>query len=116
MSKFKDFGSGDINAEKDSISFKLYDKEFFCLPALQGKVLLGFVANANETDPATQAQTIEKFFGYVLTDESLAEFDSLTTSKDKIVSVETLSEIIGWVVEQYTDRPEEQPEDSQTGQ
>lgn len=116
MSKFKDFGSGNLDAPKETISFKLYDREFFCLPELQGKVLLGFVANSSEEDPAVQAKTIESFFEYVLTEESLIEFNLLTTSKDKIVSVETLSEIIGWVVEQYTDRPEEQPEDSQAGQ
>jgi hypothetical protein len=116
MSKFKDFGSGNVGSEKESISFKLYDKEFFCLPELQGKVLLGFVASSAEEDPSAQAKAIEAFFDYVLTADSLIEFDLLTTSKDKIVSVETLSEIIAWIVEQYTDRPEEQPEDSQAGQ
>lgn len=116
MSKFKDFGSGNITSEKETISFKLYDQEFFCLPELQGKVLLGFVASSGEADPAVQAKTIEDFFGYVLTEDSLVDFNSLTTSKDKIVSVETLSEIIAWVVEQYTDRPEEQPEALLPGQ
>ena len=106
MSKFKDFGSGSAAAEKETISFKLYDQEFFCLPELQGKVLLGFVASSTEGDPAVQAKAIEAFFGYVLSAESLIAFDELTTSKDKIVSVETLSEIIAWIVEQYTDRPE----------
>lgn len=116
MSKFKDFGSGTSSAEKETISFKLYGQEFSCLPELQGKVLLGFVASSTEEDPAAQAKAIEAFFEYVLTAESLIEFNLLTTSKDKIVSVETLSEIISWIVEQYTDRPEEQPEDSQPGQ
>lgn len=116
MSKFKDFGSGNPSAEKETITFKLYDQEFSCLPELQGKVLLGFVASSMDEDPASQAKAIEAFFEYVLTAESLAEFDELTTSKDRIVSVETLSEIIAWIVEQYTDRPEEQPEDSQAGQ
>lgn len=116
MSKFKDFGSGVVDSPKETISFKLYDQEFFCLPELQGKVLLGFVANSTEADPALQAKTIESFFEYVLTSESLTQFDLLTTSKDKIVTVETLSEIIAWIVEQYTDRPEEQPEDLQPGQ
>lgn len=110
MAKFKDFGSGADNIVSDPISFKLYEEEFHCVPALQGKTLLSFVADSNSEDPVTQAQTIEKFFDYVLTDESLERFNALQETKDKIVSVETLGEIIGWVVGQYTDRPEEQPE------
>lgn len=110
MAKFKDFGSGTAPVATEVISFKIYDEEFNCLPALQGKVLLGFVAESASTDPIVQSQIIEKFFDYVLTDESLERFNTLLTSKDKIVSVETLGEILSWVVEQYTDRPEEQPE------
>lgn len=110
MAKFKDFGS-DLSAETpEPISFKIYEEEFNCVPALQGKTLLGFVASSKSEDPADQAQTIEKFFNYVLTDESLIRFNALQETKDKIISVDTLGEIISWVVEQYTDRPEEQPE------
>lgn len=110
MAKFKDFGSGSAQTESEPISFKLYEEEFHCVGALQGKTLLSFVADSGSEDPAKQAQTIEKFFNYVLTEDSLNRFNALQETKDKIVSVETLGEIIGWVVEQYTDRPEEQPE------
>jgi len=110
MAKFKDFGSGSSDIVRDPISFKLYDEEFHCVSALQGKTLLSFVADSNSEDPVKQAKTIEKFFDYVLTDESVERFNALQETKDKIVSVDTLGEIIGWVVEQYTDRPEEQPE------
>lgn len=110
MAKFKDFGSGEANVVTDPISFKIYEEEFHCVAALQGKTLLSFVSDSNSDDPAKQAQTIERFFNYVLTDESAERFNALQETKDKIVSVDTLGEIIGWVVEQYTDRPEEQPE------
>jgi hypothetical protein len=110
MAKFKDFGSGSNTVVTDPISFKIHEEEFHCVAALQGKTLLNFVSDSNSDDPAKQAQTIEKFFDYVLTDESSERFNALQETKDKIVSVDTLGEIIGWVVEQYTDRPEEQPE------
>jgi hypothetical protein len=110
MAKFKDFGSGVNSTVSDPISFKLHGEEFHCVTALQGKTLLGFVADSNSNDPVKQAQTIEKFFDYVLVDESAERFNALQATKDKIVSVETLGDIIGWVVGQYTDRPEEQPE------
>jgi hypothetical protein len=103
--RFKDFGSGTDTATSEPISFMIHGEEFHCVPALQGKALLGFVAESQSADPATQAAVIEKFFDKVLLEESLARFTALQDSKDKIVSVETLSEILGWVVEQYTVRP-----------
>ena len=111
MAKFKDFGAGTDPATTEPISFKIYNEEFNCLPALQGKVLLGFIAQSGSEDPVVQAQIIEKFFNYVLTEESLTRFNTLQESKENIISVETLGEILSWVVEQYTDRPEAQPED-----
>jgi hypothetical protein len=110
VSKFKDFGSTLPGVQSEPISFKIYDEEFHCTPALQGKVLLGFVADSTSKDPAVQASVIERFFKYVLTEESLERFDALQDTRDKIVSVDTLGEIVAWVVEQYTNRPEEQPE------
>lgn len=116
MSKFKDFGAPAAAENAEPIIFKLHNEDFVCVPELQGRVLLDFVSKANDTDPVTQAKVISDFFKYVLNFESLERFDVLTTSKDKIVSVDVLAEILAWVVEQYTDRPEEQPEDSQAGQ
>jgi len=103
--RFKDFGSGLGNTSLEPITFMLHGEEFHCAPALQGKVLLGFVAESQSENSATQAAIIEKFFEKVLVEESLERFNALQESKDKIVSVDTLSEIISWVVEQYTDRP-----------
>ncbi len=55
---------------------------------------------------------ITDFFNYVLTDESYVRFDALLESKDRIVPVEALGEIVGWITEQLTARPEAQPEAS----
>jgi len=40
----------------------------------------------------------------------------LLHDKDKIVDVETLGEITGWLIEQYTNRPTQRPENSSGGQ
>lgn len=103
--RFKDFGSGTDTSVVEPISFMIHGEEFHCVSAIQGKVLLGFVAESQSNDPAVQAAVIEKFFDKILVEESLERFTALQESKDRIVSVETLSEILGWVVEQYTVRP-----------
>jgi hypothetical protein len=110
MSKFKDFGAG-ASADAEPISFKLFDEEFHCVKALQGKVMIDLVAKSQSDNPAEQGQTVVKFFDSVLEDESLGRFNSLLDDKNRVVSVETLGEIIAWLMEQYGNRPESQPED-----
>jgi hypothetical protein len=106
MAKFKDFGTrsaGDI----EPVSFKIYDEEFHCIPQIQGRVLLNMVANSGSDDPAEAANTINNFFSAVLKKESLDRFNALLEDEDKIVTVDTLGEIVGWLTEQYSNRPTE---------
>lgn len=110
MSKFKDFGSGPDLSDVEPVTFQLHGETFTCVKAVQGKVLLSLVKNASDNDPAVAANTIEEFFSRVLTEESLVRFNELLLDKDRIVSVEKLGEITGWIVEQLTNRPEAQPE------
>jgi hypothetical protein len=106
MAKFKDFG-GSTNETAEPISFKIFDEEFSCIPKIQGKVLLNMVSNSNSDDPAASASVITEFFSAVLKEESLERFNLLVEDKERIVSVETLGEIVGWLAEQYTNRPTE---------
>jgi len=109
--RFKDFGSG-TGAEETPLTFKLHGEEFECRPAVQGKVLLDLVANSNDDDGAAMARTIDRFFELTLLPESYERFDTLAKDPDRIVSVETLGEITAWLVEQYSGRPQQGPEDS----
>jgi hypothetical protein len=116
MAKFKDFGAGKPLEEKEPVSFKLHEEEFFGVKQIQGKVLLDLIAKSNSEDAAVSAQIMSDFFKYVLTDESYTRFETLLHDKEKIVAVETLGEITAWLISEYSDRPEEQPENSSAGQ
>jgi hypothetical protein len=109
MTRFKDFGSGD-KTDAAPLSFKLHGETFECLPQIQGKLLLDLVADSSGEDPAKSAAVIDLFFSQAMTDESYARFDTLLKDKQKITSVDTLAKIVGWLVEEYSDRPEAQPE------
>lgn len=110
MAKFKDFGAGN-DIPQEPISFVLHGETFDCKPAIQGKFLLDLVARSgNQDDPAESAKVIGDFFKTVLVNESFQRFTFLSEDSDKIVDVETLSDIVGWLVEQYTDRPIQRPE------
>jgi len=110
MSKFKDFGSGPDLSALEEVTFQLHGETFTCVKAVQGKVLLSLVKDSASDDPAAAAAVVDGFFSKVLIDESLARFNTLILDKDKIVTVETLGAITGWIVEQLTNRPEAQPE------
>jgi len=112
--RFKDFGNGGL-VEVEPLSFKLHDEEFRCLPQIQGKVLLDMVADSQGEDNKLAAELINRFFAKTLEPESFTRFVNLLES-EKIVSVDTLGEIVSWMVEQYSSRPTLGSQDSQSGQ
>lgn len=107
MSRFKDFGDGG-EVVHEPLSFKLYGEDFNCRPALQGKVLLDMASNA-DSESGSPGEVINDFFAQALLPESLERFNALINDPEKIVTVETLGEIVGWLVEQYSNRPTQEP-------
>jgi hypothetical protein len=112
--KFKDFGSGV--GEKEPISFKLHGEEFKCHPAIQGRTLMKVAINADSGDISKAASVVDDFFLVALLPESYKRFTAILESEDKIVTVETLGEISGWLMEQYSSRPDTGSEPSSSGQ
>ncbi len=112
--RFKDFGAPTSNEEP--LSFALFGENFTCRASLQGKFLLDLISESNSEDPATSAAIVTKFFNTVLVDESRERFNALVSDPEKIVSVEILSEITGWLVEQYAERPTQRSEISPSGE
>jgi hypothetical protein len=106
MRRFKDFGKG-VDVVYEPLSFKLYGEEFNCRPALQGKVLLDMASNSSLDGNA--GKVINDFFSQALLPESFEKFDALVNDPEKIVPVETLGEIVGWLVEEYSSRPTQEP-------
>lgn len=102
--RHKDFGAGS-GEEVEPLSFTLHNEEFIAVPEVQGKLLIELVRQADSEDPSKTAELILTFFEEVLEEESYERFDALLSSK-KIVRVETLAEIMGWLMEEYTNRPE----------
>jgi hypothetical protein len=110
MTKFRDFGNGPDLSNVEPISFMLHGESFECVKAVPGKVLLDLVASTRSQDAADAAGTVSSFFSKVLTEESYKRFDELLSDSNRVVTVDTIGEITGWIIEQLGDRPEEQPE------
>ena len=112
--RFKDFGSGS-GETFTPLSFSLYGETFNCVTALQGKFILNLISESRDDDPTAAAVVVQKFFDTVLIPESLERFNILVSDPEKIVTVETLSEITGWLVGEYTNRPTQPSEVSPNG-
>lgn len=112
MARFKDFGKGkdDGSQSSEPLKFALHGEEFECYPRLQGKTLLQFVEQANADDAASSARVTRTFFEKVMNKETYERFDAMLEDPEKIVTVEALGEIIGWLLEEYSSRPNQQPE------
>lgn len=116
MSRFKDFGAPSNGVTKEKLSFKIYEEDFECISSLPGKTLLEFAAASESADGSESAKAIMHFFDKVLVKESAERFNVLAEDPDRLVTVETLAEIIGWIVEAYTDRPTQGSESSSAGE
>jgi len=112
MSRFKDFGAPADGIAREKLSFQLYGEEFECVSVLPGKTLLNFAAISSSEDGGESAKAINFFFEKVLVPESYARFEKLTEDTERLVTVETLAEIIEFLIEALTDRPTRGPEPS----
>ena len=115
MARYKDFGA-PVGADSDEpITFTLYGETFRCRPALQGRVLIKFIAESTDEDPSAGARALLKFFKEVIVTSDYERFENLTEGESTIVPMEVLSEIMEWMVEQYTARPTQQQPPLESG-
>ena len=94
------------------ITFDVYGEVFEAHPKLQGIVILEYVAaiagsGDEESNGADAAVMILDFFEKALLPESHERFLALTHDPEKIIEADELTEIVSWLMEQYTDRPTE---------
>lgn len=115
MARFKDFGNPE-DSKAENLTFRLHGEEFSCYPAMPGKVLLEFIQKTSSENGGDSAAAVNMFFQKVLLPESYERFDKLAQDPDRIVSMSTLADIVSWVMEEYSDRPSEGSEHSQSGE
>ena len=103
--RYKDFGKTQGIDEFPPLGFALNGEEFSCRPALPGTTLLDFVRRADSDSGGMAAEAIVQFLKDSLEEPDRERFVTMSEDLDQIVEVETLGEIAGWIVEQYTSRP-----------
>lgn len=117
MTKFKDFGSSERSEELEPVEFALFGETFKCHPGIPGKIMLDIAVQASEESGTGSAKIVNDFFKAVLANnEEAKRFDDLCRDPVKMIPVEKLMEIVTWLIEVYSNRPTQRPEDLPTGQ
>lgn len=86
-------------------TFDIYDQTFTGRPEIQGAVVLEFLETADGADGASSAKKILSFFESALEPESNERFQVLIHDPETVVDLEELTEILAWLIEEYTSRP-----------
>jgi hypothetical protein len=95
--------------ESEPLDFDLGSETFLCYPEVQGKTILDIMRVAAEGDEDTRgvlmAVSVIDFFKKVMPPEEYERFEKLMEDPKQIIPMDTLSEIMSWLIEEYTDRP-----------
>lgn len=94
--------SAKKQADKGPLTFDLEGQKFEAHRQVPGAVLLDFMASAGE-DGAGAAGAILPFFEDALIEEDYQRFAKLIKDPDVLIDMETLMEIIAYLIEEYAD-------------
>ena len=115
MARHRDFSGGTSIEDFEPLTFTLNNQKFETVPAIQGAVLLEFVAAADSDSGGAAATALYKFFEDVMEPSEYKRFMALLKDPKVIIDMELIGEIAGWLVEEYTSRPTKQPANSSAG-
>lgn len=113
--RFKDFGRPVKQDELEPVAFELYGQTFNCYKQIHGVTLLRFVKEANSQDGARATEAMLEIFQRVMPKDEYERFESLCEDPETVVPVETLGEIIAFLMEAYSSGPTKKSEDSSSG-
>lgn len=115
-SRRKSFRGGKAITEYEPVEFDLNDQTFACKSAIQGAVLLEFVSNADSESGGAQAGALYGFFRDCMEEPEYDRFIKYLNQPNLIIEMETIGDIASWLVEEYTARPTQPSQSSDTGQ
>jgi hypothetical protein len=106
MARHKDFGSEGVYRpeELEPISFALLGETFNCKPILPGATLVEIIS-AIDGSTGSGGDAVTETFRAALTPADVDRFYALLKDEDYVVSLQTLVDILQWLVEQYGQRP-----------
>lgn len=101
---------------EDPINFKLFGTQWDCRDEVNGKLLMDQAAGLDSDSLQDQRNGVIGILQMTVLPDQVEDLLEELDDPDKVIQLGKLVEIVGWLVEQYTDRPTEQPANSPNGQ
>ena len=105
--KIKSFAAPSASEEvlPDPIPFELAGVELEAYGEVSGAVLLDFIANSGGDSSADTAKAILSYLKDSMDEENSTKFNDIIRDPKKRIKIETLSEIVAYLVEERASRP-----------
>lgn len=100
-----DFGTPNKLSDYSPLTFTIAGEDFNCKPAIQGKTLLNFIAEADSNESGRAALAMRDFFSAAMNQDDFERFYRLIEDSEYVFDMEELTKIASWLVEQYSQRP-----------
>lgn len=102
--KIKSFTPAKRDETLKPITFELLGEEFEAYPKVAGIAVLEFIASSEDNNSST-AKGILDYLKNAMSDEQYTRFYKLVSAPEHEVEISTLSEIVGYLIEEQTARP-----------
>jgi hypothetical protein len=106
--KLKSFGTpkeGESLEAIEPIAFELAGEEFEAYGEVSGAVLLDFVSHYGSDNGSDTAKAILDYLKDSMDAENYKRFQAIIRDPKKLIKLETLSEIVGYLMEERSSRP-----------
>lgn len=91
----------------EPIPFEIEGEEFEAYGQVPGAVLMDFIAESTQDDGGATARAIMGYLKSSMNAENYKRFDKLTRDPEKVIELQTLADIVAYLVEERTSRPTE---------
>lgn len=89
------------------LGFDLAGESFEVLPEAPGIILLEFIEATTSDEKGANAAALTKFLKSVTSPEEWARLNTVLHDPKNMIDIKTISEIVAFVIEEYTSRPSE---------
>lgn len=102
--KYREFTTPEITvSEADYNRFKLLGQEYHCRPEVPAGILLDLAGAGGQN--ADSIPALMNFFEAAIVPEDFERFQKAIRDPKTVVPIGTLTEIVNWLAEIYSDRP-----------
>lgn len=106
--KIKSFIAETAKAPAEPIIFELVEGETFeAYGDVSGATTLEFIAATSSENSGDQARGLLAYLKASMDEENFKRFDAIIKSPDHKISIETLSNIVAFLIEERSSRPTE---------